>query len=260
MAAERARPPLSAVVTTCNNADTLVKCVASLGFADELLVLDSGSSDSSREIAEAHGATVHVQAFRGYGPQKAAAIALARHDWILLLDADEWLPAASAAVLEQALARASRQGIQGYRLPRIEWLFWRYQHPASRPNTYLRLFDRRHYRMSASVIHAAPEVGGPVQTLSDAPFFHDGERDLDTKVRKINAYAEGLKHERPGMPLWQLRLRMVAYPPWYFVRSYLLKRQFLNGWAGFVNAVVLAFYAFLKDAKRHEARMKNAPS
>jgi glycosyltransferase involved in cell wall biosynthesis len=256
MSAETGRPPLSAVVTTFNNADTLVKCLASLGLADELIVLDSGSSDASREIAEAHGARVSVQAFRGYGPQKADAIALARHDWILLLDADEWLPAASAAVLRQALAEAEPRGVRGYRLPRIEWLFWRYQHPASRPNTYLRLFDRRYFRMSASPIHAAPEVDGPVRTLADAPFFHDGERDLDTKVRKINAYAEGLKHARPGMPLWQLRLRMVCYPPWYFLRSYLLKRQFLNGWAGFVNAVVLAFYAFLKDAKRHEARIR----
>jgi glycosyltransferase involved in cell wall biosynthesis len=257
MAADTARPPLSAVVTTYNNADTLVKCLASLSVADELLVLDSGSSDTSREIAAAHGATVHVQPFRGYGPQKADAIALARHDWILLLDADEWLPAESATALQQALATAPTKGVQGFRLPRIEWLFWRYQHPASRPNTYLRLFDRRHYRMSASPIHAAPEVTGSVRTLADAPFFHDGERDLDTKVRKINAYAEGLKHERPDMPLWQLRVRMVVYPPWYFLRSYLLKRQFLNGWAGFVNAVVLAFYAFLKDAKRHEARIRS---
>lgn len=256
MAADPARPLLSAVVTTFNNADTLVKCLAGLSFADELVVLDSGSSDASREIALAHGARVEVQPFRGYGPQKADAIALARHDWILLLDADEWLPAESATRLRAALAEALAGGIRGYRLPRIEWLFWRYQHPASRPNTYLRLFDRRHYRMSASPIHAAPEVDGVVRTLTDAPFFHEGERDLDTKVRKINAYAEGLKHERPGMPLWQLRLRMVCYPPWYFLRSYLLKRQFLNGWAGFVNAVVLAFYAFLKDAKRHEARIR----
>lgn len=257
MAAEVSRPPLSAVVTTYNNADTLVQCLAGLRFAEELVVLDSGSSDATRDIAEAHGARVAIQPFRGYGPQKADAIALARHDWILLLDADEWLPAESASALQQALAEATAQGIRGFRLPRIEWLFWRYQHPGSRPNTYLRLFDRRHYRMSASPVHAAPDVSGPVRTLR-APFFHDGERDLDTKVRKINAYAEGLKHERPDMPLWQLRLRMVMYPPWYFVRSYLLKRQFLNGWAGFVNAVVLAFYAFLKDAKRHEARVKDA--
>lgn len=256
MATESARPPLSAVVTTLDNADTLVKCLASLSFAEDLVVLDSGSRDATRDIAAAHGARVSVQPFRGYGPQKADAIALARHDWILLLDADEWLPADSAARLQEALADAVSSGIRGYRLPRIEWLFWRYQHPASRPNTYLRLFDRRHYRMSASPIHAAPEVDGAVRTLADAPFFHDGERDLDTKVRKINAYAEGLKHERPGMPLWQLRLRMVCYPPWYFLRSYLLKRQFLNGWAGFVHAVVLAFYAFLKDAKRHEARIR----
>jgi glycosyltransferase involved in cell wall biosynthesis len=256
MLTDTASPRLSAVVTTYNNADTLVKCLSSLGFADELVVLDSGSEDASREIAAAHGARVAVQPFRGYGPQKADAIALARHDWILLLDADEWLPAASAEAIRHALAGAAAQGLRGFRLPRIEWLFWRYQHPASRPNTYLRLFDRRHYRMSASVIHAAPEVDGAVRTLADARFFHDGERDLDTKVRKINAYAEGLKQERADMPLWQLRLRMVGYPPWYFLRSYLLKRQFLNGWAGFINAVVLAFYAFLKDAKRHEARIR----
>ncbi len=87
------RPPLSAVVTTFNNAGTLAGCLASLAFCDEIVVLDSDSGDATRQIAEQHGARIFVEPFKGYGPQKQSAIDKAGHDWILLLDADETLTA-----------------------------------------------------------------------------------------------------------------------------------------------------------------------
>ena len=150
----RTRAPLSGVVTTFNNAATLEACLASLAFCDELVVLDSNSTDASREIATRHGATVSVQPFQGYGPQKQAAINLARHDWILLLDADEHLTEAGREVIERALATPDAHG---FRLPRQEWLFWRWTHPDARANWQLRLFRKSRGRMNDVPVHAAPD-------------------------------------------------------------------------------------------------------
>ena len=93
------RVPLSGVVTTLDNAATLDECLASLAFCDEIVVLDSGSTDATVAIAERHGARVHTQAFAGYSAQKQAALDLAQHDWALLLDADEFLLEAGRAVI-----------------------------------------------------------------------------------------------------------------------------------------------------------------
>ena len=95
------KPRLSAVVTTLDNAATLEACLSSLGFCDEIVLLDSGSADATLEIARRHGARIETQAFAGYGPQKQAAIGLATGDWILLLDADEHLTDAGRIAIER---------------------------------------------------------------------------------------------------------------------------------------------------------------
>ena len=244
-----ARAPLSGVVTTFDNAATLEACLASLAFCDEIVVLDSGSRDDTRAIAERFGARISVQAFQGYGPQKQAAVDLAAHDWVLLLDADEHLTDAGRATIERELASPRAQG---YRLPRQEWLFWRWPHPATRANWQLRLFRRSRGRMNAVPVHAAPEVDGSVRDL-DAPFRHYGEPRLAARVDKINRYSSGLvEHKRAKRPAL-LGLRLLLYPPVAFAKLYVGKRYFLNGWAGYFAARTQAFYAFLKYAKVLEA-------
>lgn len=243
------RQPLSVFVTTYNNAATLARCLDSVAFADEIVVLDSGSDDDSVELARARGAKVYVQPFAGYGAQKRAALAKTCHRWVLLLDADEALSAEAAAEIEQVLIDPQAAG---YRLPRREWLFWRWPHPATRLNHFLRLFDRKRGSISDEPIHASPKVDGPVHDLS-ASFDHYGERDLHTKVDKINHYSSGLiADSRPGRHRFLL-VRMLFYPPVVFLRHYLFKRQFLNGIAGLIASRTMAFYAFLKYAKRYEA-------
>lgn len=248
---------LSAIVTTLNNAATLDKCLASLRFADELLVVDSGSSDATLAICAEHGARVLHHPFAGYGPQKAYAASQARHRLVLLLDADEWLPAETAAEIQRLLRDLPEDGgaIAGWRLPRREQIFWQYQAPGTRLNRYLRLFDRQRFRMSANPVHAAPEVDGPVGEIQGC-FVHDGEPDIHTKVTKINAYSSGLVADKLARGSRWAKLRCIVYPPFFFVRQYLFKRQFVNGWAGFVQSVVGAFYVFLKYAKLDEARRR----
>ncbi|MFA6986283.1 MAG: glycosyltransferase family 2 protein [Arenimonas sp.] len=243
------RPPLSAVVTTFNNAGTLADCLASLAFCDEIVLLDSASSDATRDIAAQYGARVFVEPFKGYGLQKQSAIDKALHDWILLLDADETLTGEGRAVIERELQ--SPRAV-GYRLPRREWLFWRWPHPATRPTWQLRLFRKSCGGMNAVPVHAAPEVSGPVRDIH-APFRHFGEAELAVRVDKINRYSSGLVAHKLQRPPRLLGLRLVFYPTLAFFRFYVLKRYFLNGWAGYFAARSQAFYAFLKYAKVLEA-------
>jgi glycosyltransferase involved in cell wall biosynthesis len=246
-----AREPLSVVVTTCNNAATLARCLASAAFADDLVVLDSGSTDATLEIAAKYKARIFHEPFRDYATQKQSAIDKAAHAWVLLLDADEALTPAAAAAIETALHAPV---CAGFRLPRREQMFWTFQHRGSWTNTHLRLFDRRRGRMNAAPVHAAPEVDGPVRTLRRAVFLHYGEPDIHTKVAKINAYSSGLVEAKLRRGPRCLGARMLLYPPLFFLRQYLLKRYFLNGWAGFISAATGAFYVFLKYAKVYEAR------
>ncbi len=250
-----ARELLSLVVTTLNNAATLARCLDSAAFADEIVVLDSGSTDATLAIATARGARIAAHAFDGYGPQKQRAIDLAAHDWVLLLDADEALTPGARDAIESALA-APR--VAGFRLPRRELMFWTFQHRFSRINTHLRLFDRRRVRMNDVPVHAAPVSDAPLRTLRRAVFLHYGEPDIATKVAKINAYSSGLVAHKQAQRAPFVRTRMLLYPPVFFLRQYLGKRYLLNGWAGFISAVTGAYYVFLKYAKLHEARVRSA--
>ncbi len=240
---------LSVFVTTYNNSRTLAACLESVKWADEIVMLDSFSTDDTLAIGQRYGARIAQHEFMGYGPQKQMALAATTHDWVLLLDADEALSPALQVEIRQLLQAGPTA--EGYEIPRQEQLFWRMYHPATRMNHYLRLFDKRRGSIDDMPIHAAPKVPGRIARLK-APFYHYGETDIHTKVEKINAYSTGLvadkiRKKRRGIPLI-----MLLYPPLFFVRSYLFKRNFLNGWAGFINSAVAAFYVFLKYAKLYE--------
>ena len=247
------REPLSVVVITFNNADTLERCLAAVDWADEIVVLDSGSTDATVEIAERHGARVAVHPFDDYGPQKQRAIDSASHDWILNLDADEVLSPGTREVIEEALVVPE---VAGFRLPRRERMFWSVQHPRSWRNGHLRLFDRRRARMNNVPVHAAVEVDGPTETLWRADFVNDGDADIAARVDKVNRYSSGMVAHKLARGQRFVGVRMVFYPPLFFLRQYLLKRYFLSGWAGFVSSVTGAFYVFLKYAKLYEARRR----
>ena len=245
---------LSGVVTTLDNAATLEACLASLAFCDEIVLLDSGSTDATLEIARRHGARIAAQAFAGYGVQKQAAIDLAQGEWILLLDADEHVSDAGRIAIERELAAPRADG---YRLPRQEWLFWRWPHPATRANWQLRMFRKAAGRMNAVPVHAAPEVVGRVIDLQ-APFRHYGEPRLADRVDKVNRYSSGLVEHKRGTRNGFMALRLLCYPALAFFKLYIGKRYFLNGWAGYFAARTQAFYAFLKYAKVLEAERQEA--
>lgn len=245
---------LSLVVTTRNNAATLGACLQSVPFADEIVVLDSFSDDGTIELAQSLGARCLQEPFRGYGPQKQRAIDLAGHDWVLLLDADE--------AVDQRLAEAMRrvlqdpEGPKAYRLQREEWLYWRWPRAGTRLTDHLRLFDRRCVRMGNHPVHAAPELTTG-QSSRSCPLLpgrlrHFGHVNLGGQVDRINHYTS-VSLEGPERSASRLsRTRMILAPPAAFIREYLFRRQFLNGWAGFIAARMAAWHAFLRHAKALE--------
>lgn len=242
--------PLSVFVTTYNNARTLPACLHSVQWADEILLLDSYSTDATLDIARQYGCVIHQESFKGYGPQKQSALDKTAHRWVLLLDADEALTPESQAEIRALLQ--SGPTADGYTLPRQEQMFWRMGSPRARMNHFLRLFDKTQGRVSDMPIHAAPEVQGRIEKLRH-PFWHFGETSIHVKVDKINHYSTGLVADKQAKGKRANPWILLIYPPVFFLRIYLFKGNWRNGWAGFIAAAVMAFYAFLKYAKLYEA-------
>lgn len=242
--------PLSAFITTFNNERTLAACLESVKWADEIVVLDSYSTDNTEKIARNYGCKFFQHEFLGYGPQKQMALEHTTNQWVLLLDADEVLSPESQAEIRALLEKGPIAA--GYTLPRQEQIFWKMSSPKVRMNHFLRLFDKTKGHVTDMPIHAAPEVNGPVLKLQHA-FYHFGETSLHVKVDKINHYSTGLVKDKQAKGRHANPWIMVFYPPLFFIRSYIFKRGFMNGWAGFIGSVTLSFYAFLKYAKLYEA-------
>ena len=241
--------PLSVFITTLNNANTLPTCLSSVSFADEIVLLDSFSSDDTLAIARAHNCVIAQQSFQGYGPQKRRAMEMTTHNWVLLLDADEALSPAAKETIQALMERGPQA--DGYTLPRLEQQFWRMCTPATRMNYFLRLFNKNKGTITDMPVHAAPVVQGQIERLH-AAFYHFGEPDIHVKVEKINGYSTGLIEYQPERRTRGAKWKMLLSPIVAFLRTYLLKRNFLNGWSGLIASIVAAFYAFLKYAKLYE--------
>ena len=247
--------PYSLVVTTLNNDATLQRCLGSVPGAEEIIVLDSGSEDGTREIAEAAGARWFEQSFAGYGPQKQAAIDRAAHDWVLLLDADEALSDELAAEIDALMATEKHH--PAYRLPRAEWLFWRWPHRWTRLTDHLRLFNRQVIHFDDHPVHAAPKTDQATGHLSHR-LLHFGEPDLTTRVRKLNRYArDGAAWQASRNSSVTTVLKLFVAPPTAFLRDYVGRRHFINGLAGFITAACSAIAAFLRYAYVVERRKRN---
>lgn len=245
--------PLSLVITTLNNALTIERCIRSVPFADEVMVLDSFSRDDTVILCQELGARVEQTRFRGYGPQKADAISRARYDRILLLDADESLSRELAEEISHLLATVDP--LPPCRLLREEWLYWLWPRRGTGLTDHLRLFDRREIRMGKHATHAAPETDLPTRTLRGR-LRHYGHDQLAGQLRRIESYTRLPDSETAVEDGRLTYFKLLASPPAAFLREYLLRRQFLNGWAGFIAARVAAFHAFLRHARKLEARRR----
>ncbi|WP_434213000.1 glycosyltransferase family 2 protein [[Pseudomonas] boreopolis] len=235
--------PISATVITRDEADRIADCLASLAFCDEIVVVDSGSGDATRDIAERMGARVLVRPFDGFRSQKQFAVEQAAHDWVLCVDADERIDAVLRdAILAERAAGFARAA--GYRFARRSWYFGRWlRHGNAYPDRKLRLFDRRRggWRGEREV-HESASVDGPVATLP-GDLLHLPFRSFEHQLDKSRRYAQMMAehaHARGKRASWS---KLVLAPAWRFWRGYLLRGGFLDGRAGLVYAYVTAFTA-----------------
>ena len=238
--------PLSVVIITRNAASQLAACLASASFADEILVVDSGSNDGTAELAEARGARVIQKAFLGFGPQKQFAVEAASHDWVLCLDADERVSEHLRASVLVALAAPAANA---YAMPRCNRFMGRWlRHGEGYPDWSLRLFHRRHARWSEDAVHEKVLADDPAARLQ-GDLLHDSAETLAAYLDKQNRYtsiqAEAMYKagKRAGV------VQLLLSPILRFVKFYFLRLGFLDGIAGTVHIAIGCSNSFHKYAK-----------
>ncbi|HZQ62150.1 MAG TPA: glycosyltransferase family 2 protein [Casimicrobiaceae bacterium] len=244
--------PLTLCVITRDAASDLALCLGSVPFADEVLVVDSGSRDDTVELARRLGARVVEHAWPGFGPQKNFAIANAHNDWVLCLDADERLSPELAARVRDVLSQPQAPAASGYTMARRNRFLGRWlKHGEGYPDWNLRLFDRRRGRWSDDAVHEHVLVDGPVQRLR-GDLLHASAESLENYLDKQNRYttlqAQALhaRGERPRLS------RMLLSPLVRFVRFYFFRLGFLDGIPGLVHIVIGCGNSFMKYAKLRE--------
>ena len=236
------RSPISACIITLDEADRIEACLDSLSFCDEIVVVDSGSTDATRELSAARGARVLTRAFDGYRAQKDFAVRCARHDWVLCLDADERVTPALRASIEQARAQ-DFAGAAGYRCARATEYFGAFlRHGNAYPDRVLRLFDRRRGGWRGErEIHEHASVDGRLETLA-GDLEHRAYRSLDDQLGRLQRYARLMAEHQHACGKHAHLWNMLLNPLWRFVRGYWLRAGFLDGWRGLVYAWVEANY------------------
>jgi len=242
--------PLSLCVITRDAAAQLAGCLASVPFASEIVVVDSGSADDTVEIARHHGARVVAHEWSGFGAQKNFAVAQASNDWVLCLDADERLSPALAEAISAAISTLpSTAAPAGYAMARRNRFLGRWlAHGEGYPDWNIRLFDRRHARWTDDPVHEHVVADGPVARLS-GDLMHDSAESLHVYMTKQNQYttlqaaALHARGEQIGVA------RLVVSPLIRFIRFYVLRLGFLDGVAGFVHIAIGCFNSFMKYAK-----------
>ncbi len=243
------RPALSACIITLNEADRIDACLDSLAFCDEIVVVDSGSTDGTCERAIAKGARVLERAFDGYRAQKDFAVNAARHDWVLCLDADERVTPELRASIERARDGGFADAA-GYRFARLTDYFGApLRHGNAYPDRVLRLFDRRcgGWR-SAREIHEHASVDGPVAMLA-GNLGHAAYRSLADQLARLERYARLMAEHMHAQGRRAHITNILINPGWRFARGYLLRGGFLDGWRGLVYAYVEANYVRQKFIK-----------
>lgn len=238
---------ISATIVTLNEERNIARAIESLRCADEVVVVDSGSTDQTREIAMRLGARVIEEPWRGYAGQKNFAAGCAQNDWILSIDADESL----TEELEAEILRLKKDGARfdGYSFPRLAQYLGRWiRHSGWYPDRKVRLYDRGKAEWVGEFVHESVRVKGTTGELH-GNLLHFTCASLSEHLRTLDRYtslaARELVARNKAVPM----RRLAVDPGWTFIRTYVLQRGFLDGRQGLAIAWMAALYTFLKYAK-----------
>lgn len=232
---------ISACIITLNEADRIGDCIRSLSFCDEVLVVDAHSTDQTRELAAGLGARVIERDWPGYRSQKQFAVDAACHDWVLSIDADERVSAPLRAQIEQWQARGFGHHA-GFSCSRATDYFGRFlRHGNTYPDRGVRLFDRRCGGLRGYEIHESIAVQGPVCDLR-GDLEHFSYRSFSDQQQRLQRYARLMAEAMHAAGKQAGYGKLVFNPFWRFLRGYVLRLGFLDGWRGLVHAWMEAQY------------------
>lgn len=250
-------PKLSVTIITRDEATDIAAALESVRWADEIVVIDSGSTDDTAAIARRYTDRVCVREWPGYAAQKNVAASLASHDWILSIDADERVTPELAQEIRALLG--SEPSAAAFRLPRVTYHLGRWIRSTDwYPDYQPRLYHKTRARWTGVYVHETVSADGTVGTLRHE-LQHYAYRDISDHLETIGRYtslAARQMHEqgrRAGL------LHLAAHPPFAFLRNYLAKGGFREGSVGFVISLMNAYYVFLKFAKLWELQRTAAP-
>jgi len=246
---------ISATVITLNEERNIRAALESLFWADEIIVVDSNSTDRTVEIAREFTTEVHVRQWPGYSAQKTFAAEVARHDWIFNLDADERVSAELARELV-ALKENDAPSAAGYEMPRATLYLGRWiKHAGWYPDFKLRLYDRRRGRWKGDYVHESVEVEGRAVRLSGEILHHTVENASEHHLR-MDKYTTLAAQELYARGMRASASSILISPVAAFIRSYFIKLGFLDRVPGLAISVFAAHYAFLKQLKLWELSAK----
>jgi glycosyltransferase involved in cell wall biosynthesis len=244
------RKNLSVTIITLNEADHVAAAIDSASWADEILVVDSGSSDGTPEIARGAGARVVTHEWSGYVEQKNFAAGAAAHDWIFSLDADERIPPALAGEIRTVLA--GDPPVHGYRVPRVTYHLGRWIRTTDfYPDYQTRLYDRRFARWRGRYVHESVAVDGPSGRLKN-DLQHYSFSNLRDHIERINHYSTLSARQMYEAGRRTGPLEILIHPPAAFLRNYVLRRGFLDGTRGLTISLMNAWSVALKFMKLWE--------
>jgi glycosyltransferase involved in cell wall biosynthesis len=242
---------LSAVLIAQNEEAQIGEAIASVSFCDEIVLVDSGSTDGTREAAQRSGARVIVNApWPGFVAQRDFAVQAASHDWVVAIDADERV----SPPLRDEILQLRAAGFQhaGYRIPRAAHYLGRWIRATDwYPDWQVRLFDRTRAGWQGDLVHESVAVCGPVGRLR-CDLHHYPYADISDHLRKIDSYTTLWARQAYAAGRRSNVIDMSAGAGWAFIRNYFLKRGLLLGSAGFVISTLNTHYTFAKLAKLRE--------
>jgi glycosyltransferase involved in cell wall biosynthesis len=244
-------PPISVTIITLNEEKNLPRAIKSVAWADEIIVVDSGSTDRTLEIAKNMGARVLENPWPGYGQQKNFAQKHASHDWVLNIDADEEV----SPELARLLRENTISGPHGFSFPRKTFYLGRWiRYGGWYPNYLVRFADRKHAQWTEPSVHEELQVNGQTAILPE-PLLHYTFSSIREQIMANLRYAhlgsERLKQEGQAPSA----IKLVYKPIGKFIETYFIKLGFLDGLPGFIISVNAAHSMFLKYAYLHETRI-----
>lgn len=248
-----AMPKISVCIITGNEEKDIRRCLESVKWADEIVLVDSFSSDATVAIASDYTDRIYAHRWLGYIGQKAVAKSLARNEWVLFVDADEAVSDGLRREIRQVFARGVPDHVDGFDFPRQVWFLNRWiRHGDWYPDAKLRLFRRARGRCCGTEPHERIDIVGDVRHLK-APLYHYTYEDIQEQIGTLNRFSS---ISAQGFVRKPTRVRvltgMLVRAPFRFVRGYFIKFGFLDGIPGLIIATASAFGTFIKYSKLWE--------